>query len=884
MKPIHKLRYTLIASLTLLLVGCGGSSNTLSEAEQAKMQRAETQTAALKTAYDAAVAALETLEDDTSDATRAEVDDAQAKLDALKAAITAAMDVSDEVKARYPADALETRLTTARGSAAPALADEQARMERTETQTAALKTAHDAAVAALETLEDDTSDATRAEVDDAQAKLAALKAAITAAMDVSDEVKAMYPAQALETRLTAARGSAAPALADEQAKMARAETQTTALKAAYDAARAALDKLKDNTDDATQQEVDDAQEKLAELKAAITAAVDVADEVKEMYPAEAIETELTETEKLAGFGLALERLRMAASKAIEDAGKAIEEAGEAIEGAETAIEDLAGIIPFQTGAGNHRVEQDVEKARMDYEQAKRDYEAAKKKNEMERDDADTIAKMNALSVAAEQAKKDAEAAKTAAETARMKAGTDAETLNRTALRYTDGTYSVGAMSINPTAIDKAKTTSGEKVTGYIEAITVRSRRIASGTVLDTSDPSNIATAANNPPVEANAVEVMLGGKYDSSDDKARLRLITHYSSKTKKIGLHGADLNEARNGAAASDSDTVELESTPGAPYGMYDHDNSDSTPKLEVFKASNIDFHVLHSTTNNAPVTTVNFGSNNLISYYIEDSAPDPEGAPTNRVPKPTKAGNVFYYGTTVRDGVREALRLTGIRTDDDGTVTYIYRRIRAYEGPAAPLLEEAKAYEHINYGIWSTLSPSGNQSADLGIGFVQKRPEGARTGSDMPSGSATWKGHYVANIHRATAISEHLGTSTVTADFSDNTVTVVLGVEDEDNYSSGEGEGLLKDDTRLATLEGAISGDRFSGTRVTNIMALGGLTASADNGGDTPIYTGEFSGAFFGAKAVETGGIFHFAHKDNDGAFNGAFGGVKQAPAADD
>ena len=37
MKTIDKLIYTLIASLTLLLVGCGGSSNTFSEAEQVRL-------------------------------------------------------------------------------------------------------------------------------------------------------------------------------------------------------------------------------------------------------------------------------------------------------------------------------------------------------------------------------------------------------------------------------------------------------------------------------------------------------------------------------------------------------------------------------------------------------------------------------------------------------------------------------------------------------------------------------------------------------------------------------------------------------------------------------------------------------------------------------
>ena len=44
-------------------------------------------------------------------------------------------------------------------------------------------------------------------------------------------------------------------------------------------------------------------------------------------------------------------------------------------------------------------------------------------------------------------------------------------------------------------------------------------------------------------------------------------------------------------------------------------------------------------------------------------------------------------------------------------------------------------------------------------------------------------------------------------------------------------------------------------------------------------PTSTGTFNGAFFGSKAAEAGGVFHFTSEDNeDGAFAGAFGGDRQ------
>ena len=844
MNPFHKLRYTLIASLTLLLAGCGGSSNTLSEAEQAKMQRAETQTAVLKTAYDAAVAALETLEDDTSDATRAEVDDAQAKLDALKAAITAAVDVSDEVKAMYPAAALETRLTAARGNAAPALAAEQARMERTKTQTTALKTAYDAAIAALETLEDDTSDATRAEVDDAQAKLDALKAAITAAVDVSDEVKEMYPADAVETRLTTARGSAAPALTDEQARMERAETQTAKLKEAYDAARAALAKLKDNTDDATQAEVDDARAKLAELKRVIAEDTpDVSDEVKAMYPADTIETELTETEKLAGFGLTLERLRMAASKAIEDAGKEMDDAETAIEGAETAIEDL-GIIPIQTGGGNHMVAQDVEKARMAYDTAKAAYEEARKKYEMEREEADTIAKMNALSVAAEQARKDAEVAKMAAETARMKAETDVETLNRTALRYADGMYKVGDASIMPRALKQVITITMDD--GKVKTQTVGSRDIALGNSPITATP------------KIGERDLVVGTYTDSQDDTVRLRLMDKYSG-TKKINLF-----HLRQGSFLDNTRSVSKENPWGTWLGGIPIIRADG----EFYEVTGLGRAVISGIARWEVLSKDNLSSVNLVegSDLVEgfDGIKDRNAEGEYGIYHFTLENpyTVPVTGTRLAPGKVYVQRISPNRRSSRTGASFLL--ITILEDVTYPV---ATPYEHMNYGMWASLKEDGEKPSDLGTGFVRNLAEDSMT-ADMPTeGTAVaYHGHWVANVRKAHEegtgdIVEMEGGSKTTANFERNTITVDLMKKGSatDKFASLTG--------------GTISGNTFKGTAVTVVDADSGLKTT---GGE---YTGPgFNGAFFGPDAVEVGGVFDFTSEGKKhGELRGAFGGRK-------
>ena len=70
------------------------------------------------------------------------------------------------------------------------------------------------------------------------------------------------------------------------------------------------------------------------------------------------------------------------------------------------------------------------------------------------------------------------------------------------------------------------------------------------------------------------------------------------------------------------------------------------------------------------------------------------------------------------------------------------------------------------------------------------------------------------------------------------------------------------------LASLEGAISENTFSGEKATVETGHATLDATAD-------FEGTLNGAFFGSKAAEAGGVFDFAADDGEGgAFRGAFG----------
>ena len=65
----------------------------------------------------------------------------------------------------------------------------------------------------------------------------------------------------------------------------------------------------------------------------------------------------------------------------------------------------------------------------------------------------------------------------------------------------------------------------------------------------------------------------------------------------------------------------------------------------------------------------------------------------------------------------------------------------------------------------------------------------------------------------------------------------------------------------TGLATLEGAIDTNTFSGTKATKMMLRDPHGLDSDGK-----FTGSFSGGFYGSKAAEAGGVFDFASDDDD------------------
>ena len=125
------------------------------------------------------------------------------------------------------------------------------------------------------------------------------------------------------------------------------------------------------------------------------------------------------------------------------------------------------------------------------------------------------------------------------------------------------------------------------------------------------------------------------------------------------------------------------------------------------------------------------------------------------------------------------------------------------------------------------------------------------------MPNhGDATFDGNWVATIQAAHrdgdgAVSLEDGVASMVANFEKMTVEAIL--------------------TDLATLSGDITGNTFAGTKVSDITHT-----SVSNDADD--FTGSTTGEFFGAGAAEAGGVFHFTSDGNeDGAFSGAFGGVR-------
>ena len=170
--------------------------------------------------------------------------------------------------------------------------------------------------------------------------------------------------------------------------------------------------------------------------------------------------------------------------------------------------------------------------------------------------------------------------------------------------------------------------------------------------------------------------------------------------------------------------------------------------------------------------------------------------------------------------------------------------------------VLPEAKAYDHIHFGVWAALDEAtlaGQKVAGLGIGFVQNF-SGSGVTDRLGIGKVTYNGDWVAVIQRKNSAAE--GAFSMDSDAATMTA----------DFDKEEFEADLKG---LAMLEGTLDGNGFSGMTATQISH-----DDLDGSGD---FEGEFSGNIYGEKGTEAAGVFDFAGEEA-GSFRGAFGGTNK------
>lgn len=531
----------------------------------------------------------------------------------------------------------------------------------------------------------------------------------------------------------------------------------------------------------------------------------------------------------------LETTQMAA-KAAADAAKMA--ADDAAADAKSAADATANLATMQTGAmaGMHAEDADkYAKMAMDaYMDAKAASDAAA---------AATLASAAGVELAkAEAAQKAAEDAAEMAGDLAMKA-TDAA---KTELMIDGTVKSVGDSTVDAMAGASSVTTgtgatAQTVVTGLIASMNpmatgaeIEGQAFAAGTADDLGTADDESTPDTPYRQAAAARPFAIGKVLDSSDDMARLMIVTDY-----------ADTNMVNVYSAATGTDVT------GTKAGYLTIDDADA----ETEDANNT---ALRSEGMFVPVSDGTAGTLAAADSVAADA----------------KAVEVFSYvpptGATGA-GVRQYATLTTTSTTGD-TTTYTYASghdvtgITGIDGPDAGTdPDESRivadipgpvAYKHLHFGVWAALgdaAANGDQDvAGLGIGFVQSIGDGM-TGADMPStGDATYNGNWVATVQSTDATggttSLTHGAATLMADFDESEITAEL--------------------TGLATLEGALDGSGFSGTDASGIAH-----SSLASGGS---YEGSFSGAFYGSKAAEAGGIFDFT-SDASGGFRGAFGGAK-------
>ena len=852
---------------------------------EAERDTANAAAAAAAQAQAAAEAAQATAETERDNANAAAATAAQAQMDAEAAQATAEAAQAAAEMAQAAAESAQADAETAQAAAEAAQAAAETRAADAETARSMAEDARAAAAAAQATAEAQRDAANMAAAAAAQAQMdaeaaqsmaeadrdAANAAAAVAAQAQADAEAAQAAAEADRDAANAAAAQAALDQAAAEMAQATAEGERDAANMARDAANDARDAAITERDN-TQMALDQANMDLATANSNLeTANTDLAAAITRAETAEAdLATANADLEqaradlKAANDRIAaliggtapevLDPVKKRASDAATAAGTASTAAGEAADAAEMAAMNRATI---QTGDANSVM--DAYAARMAANDAADEAKKASDASDMAQAATDT-AGATPHAMAAEAAQAAAEEDQMDAEAAQDEAEADA----MVELKIDDKTKSVGGTSIE---VDGRRHTSsnGRTHTGLLDGMDIMQMglRDANGHLLVDAD-GNAVTGVGA------AANIDIGFTYDSEDDDARLTLIHSYLGTMKqKQFIRPADTASTVTGspfAAVPDATNI----SPEAPDEVGSEDNI-PTGTVEVpYAAANTALGLTGAAALEAPTTPTLTRTATGVA-----GIPRSAGAIALAFDDLDSAPPVLYFiHTNVRDN-----SLVGDEDDGiDQTRIFLERRVIGNNVTYDVVhvrevtVESAMEYAHIHYGLWNGISGrDGNTVSELGIGFVTALAdgEGMTDVGDMPNvGTLSYSGNWVANVQMAgTAagdgeIRRRNGMATIMADIDDNDVTVTL--------------------TGLASLEGDIDGNMFSGTKVTLLDADATTADVVDPafglGGASSDFTGTFSGGFFGPRAAEAGGVFDYSSEDNEeGAFRGSFGGAR-------
>ena len=530
----------------------------------------------------------------------------------------------------------------------------------------------------------------------------------------------------------------------------------------------------------------------------------------------------------------LSELAKAQADAAAAATAAMTASGEAATAAEDAMDAVANLATMQTEAKAGGLADDAQTAADDAMFA---YMIAKAAS-------DAAAEAEVVTVAVEERIKAEEAMAYAVMYAKMAEdnGAAAETAAMEELMIDGKDKNVGGTSVNADAASSVVTTAIGTDSQTVETGRIKTKdpeHLGFGAVTGADIVNNAAPTADTPYKQMVAPRNLpIGRTLDTSDDMARLMLVTHYAG-TKMVRVYNAEANQTLTGSKA----------------GYLSIDNGDA---LNTNDDNNV---ALKSEGTYYPAGTG--GTLVFGDLVAADAKPKEVFSYVHPDPTHVSGGAKLYVvaGTTVTGGGADPV-YNYVVVDVEATNAAVDEDDALIDSQVRAALPVAIDYKHIHFGVWAALGAaekSGSQDlSDLGIGFVQSIGDGL-TGADMPNnGTADYNGSWVAAVQAAEEdgngdISLTSGVASLKADLTKATITANL-------------DGLAK-------LEGTIDTNTFKGTKAT----VG--DDNAHNLDSTGKFTGLFSGGFYGAQAAEAGGVFDFTSKDAEaGAFRGAFGGDRK------